>query len=253
MSRATRRFATVWIGVLLASGAAANQQVLFEDRFDGKLGAGWSWVREHREAWRVSPRGLEVRVEPGNMWGKANDARNLLVRPAPDPAAGDIEITVAVENRPTAQYEQVDLVWYYSDSHMVKVGQELVDGKLSIVMGREENDRTRTIRIVPIDAHAVQLRFLVRGTAIQGQFRPACTSAWQDVGETDLPAPPGVRPQISLQFYQGPADVEHWARVSEFRIQRPSGIGVADRSAQSLDLTASIRQPPVILRRSICH
>jgi regulation of enolase protein 1 (concanavalin A-like superfamily) len=155
------------------------------------------------------------------MWGKANDARNLLVRPAPDPAQGEFAISATVENRPTAQYEQVDLVWYYDDSHMVKVGQELVDGQLSIVMGREQGDRTRTVRIVPIEAFSVQLRFLVKGTAIRGQFRPAGSDAWQDVGETDMPAPPNVPPRISLQFYQGPANVEHWARVSQFRVERP--------------------------------
>jgi hypothetical protein len=192
---------------------AVSQTVLFEDSFSGKLGDGWTWVREHRDAWRVSPRGLEVRVEPGNMWGKANNAKNVLVRP-------EITITVRVENRPTAQYEQVDLVWYYDDSHMVKIGQELVDGQLSIVMGREEGDRPRTIRIVPLEAFAVDLRFLVREKAIRGQFRPVGSEVWQDVGETDLPGPPGGRPHLSLQFYQGPADAEHWARVSGFRVER---------------------------------
>ena len=206
---------------VLAVAPVFGQTVLFEDDFNGRLGAGWSWVREHREAWRVSARGLEVRVEPGNMWGRANDARNVLVRPAPDLSAGPVDIRVTVENRPTAQYEQVDLVWYYDDSHMVKIGQELVDGQLSIVMGREENDRTRTIRIVPLEAFAVELRFLVKDTSIRGQFRPAGSDPWQEVGQTDLPAPVGGTPQISLQFYQGPVDAEHWARVSQFRVQRP--------------------------------
>lgn len=211
----------VVVCALSAIAPVAAQQVLFEDAFTGALGAGWTWVREHREAWRVSARGLEVRIEPGNMWGRANDARNVLIRPAPDlTAAGGLEITAIVENRPTAQYEQVDLVWYYNDSHMVKVGQELVDGQLSIVMGREENDRTRTIRIVPLMASAVELRFLVSGATIRGSFRPAGSGDWQEVGETGLPAPAGVQPHISLQFYQGPADAEHWARVSRFRVQR---------------------------------
>jgi regulation of enolase protein 1 (concanavalin A-like superfamily) len=206
---------------VLAVAPVLGQTVLFEDDFNGRLGPGWSWVREHREAWRVSARGLEVRVEPGNMWGRANDARNVLLRPAPDLSAGPVDISVTVENRPSAQYEQVDLVWYYDDSHMVKIGQELVDGQLSIVMGREENDRTRTIRIVPTKAFVVELRFLVKDTSIRGQFRPVGSGQWQEVGQTDMPAPVGGTPQISLQFYQGPADAEHWARVSQFRVQRP--------------------------------
>jgi regulation of enolase protein 1 (concanavalin A-like superfamily) len=203
-------------GVLLGATSAAAVEVTFQDDFKGRLGDGWSWVREHRESWRVTDRGLEVRVEPGNLWGPPNNARNVLVRPAPDAAAGGVEVAVTVENRPTEQYEQVNLVWYYDDSHMVKLGQEMVDGKLSIVMGREEKDRTRTIAIIPLDTFTVRLRFTVSGNRIRGRFRPAGADAWRDAGECDLPA--RGEPKISLQFYQGPAQAEHWARVSEFRV-----------------------------------
>lgn len=192
--------------------------VVFQDDFKGKLDNGWSWVREHREAWRVTDRGLEVRIEPGNMWGKANNARNVLVRPVPAPGTNTIEVSVTVENRPTAQYEQADLVWYYDDSHMVKIGQELVNGQLSIVMGREENDRTRTVTIIPLKSDSVRLRHLVTGNRIRGQFRTPEMKDWQDAGECDLPAQ--GEPKVSLQFYQGPADAEHWAKVTEFRIGR---------------------------------
>src|SRR5258707_15257877 len=101
------------------ASAYGQDDVLFKDDFHGKLGEGWSWVREHREGWRVTGRGLEVRIEPGNMWGPANDARNVLVRPAPGTANEGIEVSVNVENRPTSQYEQADLVWYFDDGHMV--------------------------------------------------------------------------------------------------------------------------------------
>src|SRR5213596_1875710 len=85
--------------------ACHAEELLFQDDFKGKLGEGWSWVREHREAWRATERGLEVRVEPGNMWGGANDAKNVLVRPAPDSTKAEIEVSVNVENKPTEQYE----------------------------------------------------------------------------------------------------------------------------------------------------
>src|SRR6058998_2885161 len=116
--------------VLFLAGAATLRadQVLFQDDFKGALGEGWSWVREHRAAWRVKDGALQIRIEPGNMWGPANNASNVLVRPAPDIAGGQLEVSVSVEHRPTEQYEQADLVWYYDDSHMVKLGEELVDG-----------------------------------------------------------------------------------------------------------------------------
>src|SRR5881296_3625975 len=168
----------------------------------------------------MSPEALEIRIEPGNMWGAANDAKNVLLRKVPSPEERPITASMLVSNRPTEQYEQVDLVWYYDDGHMVKVGQELVDGKLSIVMGREENDRTRTIAIIPLDSYSVRLRFRVKGKTVRGQFRPAAAKEWRDAGECDLPVPADSNAKISLQFYQGPATAEHWARITEFRVMR---------------------------------
>jgi regulation of enolase protein 1 (concanavalin A-like superfamily) len=195
-----------------------GQEPVFKDDFKGGLAGGWRWLREHREAWRTTERGLEVRIEPGNMWGGGNNARNVLVRAAPDPAAGEVEVALTVENRPTEQYEQVDLVWYYTDSYMVKLGQELVDGRLSIVMGREENDRTRTIAIIPLESAVVRLRLTVSGNRIQGHFRPDDKGEWREAGACDLPVPPGGKPHVSIQCYQGPAATEHWARLTELRI-----------------------------------
>jgi regulation of enolase protein 1 (concanavalin A-like superfamily) len=154
------------------------------------------------------------------MWGPQNNAKNVLVRPAPEATSKEIEISVTVENRPTHQYEQVDLVWYYDDSNMVKLGQELVDGKLSVVMGREEKDKTRTIAVIPLASASVRLRLFVNGNRIRGQFRPANAQDWREAGECDLPAPANAPAKISLQWYQGPEDLEHWARISEFRIRR---------------------------------
>ena len=193
---------------------AADSTVLFQDTFRAKLGDGWKWIRESPADWRVGVQGLEVCIRPGNMWGPANDAHNLLVRPAPRKV--DLEITASITNHPTHQYEQVDLVWYYDDGHMVKVGQELVDGKLSVVMGREENDKTRTISITPIDADTVELRLQITEGRIAGFFKMQ-KGGWQRVGACTPPA--NGQPSISLMFYQGAADVRHWARVSELTIR----------------------------------
>jgi regulation of enolase protein 1 (concanavalin A-like superfamily) len=184
-----------------------------------QLDPGWKWIREDRSAWRLTNGMLEVRIQPGNMWGPANDAKNVLTIPVPQ--IRDLEIAATVENKPTEQYEQVDLVWYYADSHMVKIGQELVDGKLSVVMGREEGDRTRTMSINPIEPGPVEVRFLVAGGRINGQYRNAGQRDWKDAGNCSLPVLEGVQPRISLQFYQGPAKAEHWGRVLRLTIRRP--------------------------------
>ncbi len=196
----------------------ASGQMLFQDDFADRLGPGWSWIREDREAWRMTSHGLEVRIDPGNMWGPANDAHNLLIRPAPALTNGPIAFSVRVANQPTNQYEQVDLVWYYNDGHMVKLGRELVDGQLSIVMGREAADKTRTIKIIPIAGDAVFLRLTVQANEIRGHYRLPGSETWREVGQCDLPASGKTEPQLCLQCYQGPAHSNHWARLTEFRV-----------------------------------
>ena len=216
---------TKWLSAGLAimagaSSALCQEGVLFQDDFRGKLGPGWSWVREDPKSWRVTENCLEVRILPGNMWGPQNDAKNVLVRPVPDFSTNQVEVSVRVENKPSHQYEQVDLVCYYDDSNMVKVGEELVDGKLSVVMGREQGDKTRTIAIVPLDSATVHLKLLLKASEVRGQFRTSETNEWREVGQCDLPALPGMNPRLSLQFYQGAPDVEHWAKIRAFRVAR---------------------------------
>ena len=201
---------------------SAPAAVVFEDQFHGKLGDGWIWLRERKESWRISAQGLEVLVEPGNMWGPQNDARNVLLHPVPEPVTGTIEISVTVQNAPTHQFEQADLVWYYDDSNMVKVGEELVDGKLCVVMGREEKDKTRTISITPLESTTVRLRMLVKGGQIHGYFKTPGANDWKEVGSCDLPKVEKSKEpaKISLQFYQGAPGVQHWARATDFQISR---------------------------------
>jgi regulation of enolase protein 1 (concanavalin A-like superfamily) len=202
----------------LWSVTAARAEVLFQDDFKGKLGTGWSWVREDPTAWRVTEQGLEIRALPGNMWGGANNAKNVLVREVPLKTGDQIEVTVTVTNQPTEQYEQTDLVWYYDDSHMVKIGQELVNGKLSLVMGREEGDKTRTIAILPVELRALELRFQVSANGIRGLFRAVGDEAWREAGVCSLPV--HGDPKVSFQVYQGTTKAEHWARFNGLRIEK---------------------------------
>ena len=67
----------------LALLVAASDAPLFEDRFDGKLADGWSWVREDKGDWAVKDGALRIRATPGNLWEAENTARNLLLRPVP--------------------------------------------------------------------------------------------------------------------------------------------------------------------------
>jgi regulation of enolase protein 1 (concanavalin A-like superfamily) len=206
------------ICVVFAEGRAA--EVLFSDDFKGALKPGWSWIREDKSAWRATKDGLEIRIQRGNMWGPENSGKNVLVRNLPE-SKGALEISVQVEHKPTEQYEQVDLVAYYSDSHMVKIGEELVDGKLSIVMGREEDDKARTIAIIPLAENRVEFKLRIEGDQVSGFYKPQLATEWKKAGECDLPGE--GRPKVALQCYQGSDQKEHWAKIQRFRVEADSG------------------------------
>ena len=203
---------------LLLAATVHGESLVIRDAFEGKLSDGWAWRRENPVGWRMGKGALEIRIEPGNMWGPQNDARNVLVRKLPSISSNAAtQVSITVSNKPTEQYEQVDLVWYYDDSHMVKIGHELVDGQLSIVMGREERDRTRTIAIIPIEALQVDLRLSVTNNVIRGAFKPTSAKEWREAGSCDLPI--RGEPHVAIQCYQGPANAEHWARLSNFELR----------------------------------
>lgn len=205
--------------VLLIPLAAPAETVLFEETFEnGKLSEGWTWKRENPKGWRIKGKALKIRIEPGNMWGKSNDARNVLLRPLPDSGGAALAISCTVENDPTNQYEQVDLVWYFDDSNMVKIGLEQVDGQRTVVMGREEADRTRTIKIIPMPATTVQLRLTGVDGKVRGEYRIAGIGEWHTAGQCKLP--PGDVPHLSIQAYQGDRQQPHWAQVSDIKIAR---------------------------------
>ena len=66
-----------------------------------------------------------------------------------------------------------------------------------------------TIDLVP------EVKVIVRREGCHAGRVPA---DWQEAGKCTLPAPAGQRAKLSVQCYQGVENVEHWARINEFRV-----------------------------------
>jgi len=210
------------VALLILAGSVLAQGSTADNPFGGtSLPEAWTWKRENPEAWRLRKQGLEIKIEPGNMWGGKNNAKNVLLIPiSKDLRKSGTSIEVTLANSPTRRWEQVDLVWYYRDSHMVKIGLELEHGKNSVVMGREENDRTRTIKIVPLEKDKVTVRLRVAGGQVKGFYRLRPEDKWTVVGTCTEPVPAegDDKPSVSIQCYQGDPKQPHWARITDLRI-----------------------------------
>ena len=185
-----------------ASVVAAEPQVVMEDRFEGKLDDGWSWLREHKEFWRIKDGALEVRVEPGD----AGSVKNALLRKAPDRSQGKfaIEVTITSLAPPTKQFEQAGITWYRDGKPLFKFVKERVDGKVVMVPGFK-----------PLAADTVQMRLIVTNEGWTAQYRPDAKGEFQTAAAGKMP--PAGNDQVSIQCYQGPDD-EHWFRFDDFRI-----------------------------------
>ena len=207
--------------LLYAEGPAGSRDEIqpVVDSFQGTMSKEWRWLRENKDGWKLTDSGLQVLIEPGNMWGKANSANNVLLHSVPDTWRDSVEISVQMEQHPKKRWEQTNLVWYYSDSTMVKIGLEIENGRNNIVMGREIDDRTETIAIIPYPEETVQLKLVVDGCELTGFYRNPASKAWTEVGQTSLPFDSSTPPQVSLQFYQGEVDANRWATVSHFKMQ----------------------------------
>ena len=181
----------------------ADPRVVFEDPLHGKLGEGWTWLRENPAAWRHSANGLEIRVEPG----LADTVKNALVRKAPDRSAAKhaIEVTVESTAPPTHQYEQAGLTWYQGNKPVFKLVHEFIDGKTYVIPGKK-----------PTQTRRLQLRLIVSKDQYVAQYRAEAKDEFQTAASGKLA--PGADEKISIQCYQGPPDAEHWIRFSEFRI-----------------------------------
>ncbi|MHC4461419.1 MAG: 3-keto-disaccharide hydrolase [Planctomycetota bacterium] len=187
----------------IIKGQVSQEPVIFEDRFEGKAGEGWSWLRENPKTWRISDEGLEICVEPG----AANNVKNALVREAPDRSKGKygIDVTVTSHSVPTRQYEQAGITWYNNGRPVFKLVKELVSGELMIIPGRK-----------PMTSKTVQLRLIVDENSFIAQYRPGAKGEFQTAAQGKLPPPRDD--QVSIQCYHGPTDAEHWIRFDDFRI-----------------------------------
>ncbi len=201
----------------LGSARADSDEVLFKEDFDSKLGDGWSWVREETKAWRVEKGALVLRILPGYLHAKSNDAKNVLLRPVPDAKDGRLAIEVFLENQPETTYEHAGLVWYYDDDNYVALFKEFLDGKPKLQMVTEKEAKPQ-FAVAETDAKGVWLRLLVSKKTVIAQYRVSEKDDWKDVGKSELPASGEAR--VGVMAGGAPKDAERFARFEHFRIVR---------------------------------
>jgi regulation of enolase protein 1 (concanavalin A-like superfamily) len=198
---------------LLLATPGDDGQVLFEEAFDGSLQPGWQWVREDKDEWRIRDNVLQVRSQPGRIWS-GNDAKNLLlVRPA---KPQDVAARVSVAHEPKEKWEQAGLLWYVDDDNFVKLISEHIDGKMYVVIAREQAGRGKVVGKIAVPSANLQLRLKVQSSRVTGQWRLKSADPWSDAGTCELDAKGDRR--FGLFTQNGPKDPVRWVRFDGFVI-----------------------------------
>lgn len=158
----------------------------WRDDFDSpSLDPGWSWVREDPTHWSLTDRPgyLRITIQHGDLWGGYNDAKNLLLRPAP---SGDFEVTTRVETEPTTNWQQAGLLIYQDDNHHFRLNRSYIDGGAVDFLKEERWSPAAGPHYTVCDFTTTYLKIVKRGTAYTGYYS-ANGSTWIEVGKyTDV-------------------------------------------------------------------
>jgi len=199
---------SAYSGTVSTAAESAVEGIMFEDPLHKKLKDGWSWLRESSDDWRMTDKGLEIRMEP--LAG--DDTRNILFRKPPKENEGPFDVAVEVQAlQPyTNQYQQAGLYWMQDGKLKFKFVLERIDGELYVFPGKK-----------PMKTEHVVLRLRINGTQVVGEYQPEATGEFLEAFEIQLPDRNDETDQISLQCWQGPADAKHWIRFQKFTIKKP--------------------------------
>lgn len=194
-------------------------KVVFKDDFGGLLSKEWSWLREAPGAWRVESDGLHLRTMPGSLWADRNDAKNIPLVSLPGEAnAANLCVEVTVTSNPSTGGEQAGLLLYFDDANYVKLVKEIVDGRLVIVLVREENDQPVVINNkTSVNDETVKLRLSLQNKNIEGAYSIKDFKTWNLIGK--CPLFKSDRYKVGI-FTHGDLDItiERWTVFKQFRI-----------------------------------
>jgi len=202
---------------LSCSGTLSGESLPWKESFAAAPAAPWAWIRENPATHRLAPNGLEIRLEPGGLMGGGKDAKNILVRPLPEPAAA---VSVQLSFAPVEQYEQAGLILYGDDDNYIKLVKEMVDGQPWVVMAVEIQADIKFLNKLPLPETAgtsevpVTLGLEFSPEGVKGVFKHG--ASMEMVGNYPFPLDP--RPRVGIFTQGGHENAERWARFAEFTL-----------------------------------
>jgi regulation of enolase protein 1 (concanavalin A-like superfamily) len=199
--------------------AADPPKVLFEENFAGQLGAGWQWLRERPEHWRIAEGSLIIDTLPGSYWMKENNGQNTLLRHLPDSASLKDGFTVEVhmDNSPKGQWEHAGLLCYFDGTTFVAFNKEFTGKQCIFVFHQQDGKPIHGPAETDYQESGVWLRLTLRGTKATAQYRSSEKEPWKPIGECPIPTSTKEL-LVGFQSGYGQEKPVRQARFRSFRI-----------------------------------
>ena len=215
----------VFLLLLTANAARAQEKLLFADPFKDKLSSGWSWVREDPKGWRLDKGSLVIRTSRGGLFMKDNNGRNIPLRTPPEVKEGKLAVEVLTENAPTNGYENSGLIWYYDDDNYTILTKEKIGADILMHLFSERDGKPGTAFHKKFTGGKdVWFRMEAEPGKLTGHYRNSAKEEWQKLGQCDIPL--GGAPKVGLTTAYAAKDSGHLTRFSEFRmLQVPTAAG----------------------------
>ena len=121
--------AVISVGALLfghsltTHASTTDSTVVWTDIFDvEELDSKWSWIREDPNHWSLTNQlgFMQITVQHGSIWRETNDAKNLLLRNAPE---GDFELETRLIFKPGHNFQFAGLLVYEDDDNWMRLGR----------------------------------------------------------------------------------------------------------------------------------
>jgi regulation of enolase protein 1 (concanavalin A-like superfamily) len=209
-----------FIAISLRAAPDQGETIAFEEKFDGKLSDGWSWLRETPAAWKVAGGELVLTVQPNYLHPFGKDARNVLLRDLSGNLGASWAVEVKLESDPKVQYEHAGVLIFWDEDNYISIWRESLDGKPKLQMVTTKNNSPGFV-VLNEDIKPVWLRLVVNGDDVTTQYRASEKDAWKTVGKSKRLA--SANPRCGLASGGAPKDAQREAKVSHFQVVRLAG------------------------------
>jgi regulation of enolase protein 1 (concanavalin A-like superfamily) len=196
-------------------GVKVGRQNLFQAWKNEQLDNNWWWLREDPQAWSLKNHALHLKTLHGSLWGKSNNAKNILLRPKTSVVSG-LTLEVTVTNQPVLQGEQAGLILYIDEANYIKLVKECLDETQWIVLAREQDDNPALVAKIPCATESAQLRLTITGSMVEGWVCMPGTESWIKVGECALLIEDSAHPGVFT--HGGAEEAERWVTLRDFYI-----------------------------------